>query len=357
VGDLLPGLYAQGSGGFTDVVDGAAPGYDTVTGLGTPVWSALLDADLGGQPHLTVDTPYSPTTKVPVTVCTPDWLTFDNYRIDVDGGRLCTTQSPEPDGAKPTSARVDDGGIRGGADGIHTLTLVAWDDPGPGETVRCRFAEAFAFVDTIRPIPLAKLAVGDGRRDVVATWRGFDGANGSGIKRFRVRLSTQTKTLVSKTTSRPGTVRVVGRPGKVYTLRVTATDRAGHARTVTGRLVDDRHASYAGSWRHVRTSGAFDRTLSIANGAGARATQRLPGFSYAVVVTTCSSCGKLAVYVNGVKRRTVDTYSARTHHRVTVTVYTARQDDTRRVVVRALGTRDARSSGTRVLLDALTGKG
>jgi kumamolisin len=357
VGDVLPGLYAQQAGGFTDVVDGAAPGYDVVTGLGTPLWDALLDADLGGQPHLTVDTAYSPTTRVPVTVRTPDWLSFDNYRIDVDGGRLCTTQSPEPDGAKPAYVRIDDGGIRGGADGIHSLTLVAWDDPAPGETVQCRFADAFAFVDTIRPIPVAKLSVGDGRRDVVASWRGFDGANGSGIRRYHVRLSTQTKTLVSKVTSRRGTVRVVGRPGKVYTLRVTAVDRAGHSRTVTGRLVDDRHASYAGGWRRTKASGTFDHTLSVADRAGARATQRLPGFSYTVVVTTCSSCGRLAVYVDGVRRRTVDTYSARTHHRVTFTVYTARRDDTRRVVVRALGTRDTRSTGTRVLLDALAGKG
>jgi hypothetical protein len=338
-------------------IDVAGSGYDLVTGLGTPVWKDLLDAELGGQPHLTVDTAYSPTLKVPVTVRTPDWLSFDHYRIDADGGRLCTTNSPEPNGAKPTYVRLSDGGIRGGADGVHQLTLVAWDDPAPGESVRCTFADAFVFVDTTRPLPTAKLAVADGRRDVVASWRGYDGVDGSGIRRFRVKLSTQTKTLVSRTTTRPGSVRVAGRPGKVYTLSVTAVDRAGNARTGVARLVDDRRPAYSGGWRHPRVGAAYAGTLSSSSRAGAKAAQRLPGFSYAVVVTTCPTCGKLAVYVGGTKRRTIDTWSARTHHRVTFTVFTTRSDATRKVVVRVLGTRDSRSGGTQVRLDALTSKG
>jgi hypothetical protein len=380
IGNILPGLYAQQTyasapgAGFTDVDDGcteildsdcpgwngvdvAHAGYDLVTGLGTPLWNGLLDAELGGDPHLSVVTAYSRTLTVPVKVRTPDWLTFDHYRIDVDGGRLCTTNGPAP-AEKPTSVRIEDNGDAGSADGVHQLILVAWNEPETiDEDVVCHFAEAFVLIDTRRPLPTAKLAVGDGTKDVVASWRSYDGINGSGVNRYKVVLRTQSGVVASRTTSRPGTIRVAGKPGKVYTLQVTATDRAGNSRTVTARLLDDRQFGKSGSWSRVKAAGAFDRTLSSTGRAGASASARVPGFSYSIVVTTCPTCGKLAVFVGGSKTKTVNTYSVRTHHRVTFTVFTGRSDATRKVVVKALGTKSSSSGGTRILLDAVTSKG
>jgi hypothetical protein len=381
IGNILPGLYAQQTyvpalgAGFNDVdddcneatesdcpgwnrVDVAHAGYDLVTGLGTPVWSGLLDAQLGGDPHLSVGTAYSRRLTVPITVREPDWLSFDHYRVDVDGDRLCLTNSPVAGGAKPTSVFIDDGGHDGAADGVHQLTVVAWNDPdSPDDDIVCHFAEAFVFVDTRKPLPTAKLSVGSGDKDVVASWRSFDGVNGSGVRRFKVVLRTQSGVVSSRTTSKPGTLRVASKPGKVYTLQVTATDRAGNSRTVVARLVDDRQVNLAGGWSRTKVSGAFDRTISSARRSGASASVKMPGFSYGVVVTTCSTCGKLAVFVGGVKAKTINTYSGRTRHRVSFTVFTGRVDATRRVVVKALGTKSGRSGGTKILLDAMTSKG
>jgi hypothetical protein len=291
-------------------------------------------------------------------VRTPDWLSFDHYRIDVDGDRLCTTNSPVAGGAKPTSVRIDDGGVNGAADGVHQLTVVAWDTPATiDDDVVCHFAEGFVLIDTRKPLPTAKLAVGGGSKDVVASWKSFDGLNGSGVNRFKVILRTQNGVVASRTTGRPGTIRVAGKAGKVYTLQVTATDRAGNSRTVTARLVDDRQLAVSGGWSRTKVSGAFDRTISSTGRAGAKASVKAPGFSYAVVVTTCPTCGKLAVYVGGVKTKTVNTYSARTHQRVTFTVFTGRSDATRKVIVKALDRKSAGSGGTRILLDAITSKG
>ena len=381
IGNILPGLYAQQSyvpapgAGFNDVDDGctevneadcpgwnrvdvAGPGYDLVTGLGTPVWANLLDADLGGDPHLSVGTAYSRTLTVPITVREPDWLSFDHYRVDVDGSRLCTTNNPVAGGAKPTSVRIDDGGQEGSADGVHQLTVVAWDDPvSIDDDIECHFAEAFVLIDTRKPLPTAKLSVGSGAKDVVASWRSFDGVSGSGVNRYKVVLRTQSGVVASRTTSKPGALKVAAKPGKVYTLQVTATDRAGNSRTVAARLVDDRQMGVSGGWSRNKVAGAFDRTISSSGRAGATASAKAPGFSYSVVVTTCPTCGKLAVYVGGVKTKTVDTYSGRTRRRVSFTVFTGRTDATRKVVVKALGTKSARSGGTRIMLDALSSKG
>lgn len=364
VGDILPGLYAQPAG-FTDVddackgaaqkcpgwngVDVAHAGYDLVTGLGTPKWSTLVSAQLGGDPHLSVGKAYNSATRVPVIVHTADWQSFDRYRVDVDSDHVCTVANATA--TKPTSVKIDDFGFKGLADGVHDLTLVAFNSTDQV----CHFADAFVFVDTTNPSPEAKLSVGHGRNSVVAHWGGGD-SGGSGIKTWHVTLGYTGHVLLSTTSSRPDTLRVPARHGKTYTLNVTATDRAGNTQTSSATLVDDAAVTLKGSWSTNHSTADFGGTAAAGSSSHARSSLRLSGGTFYAFVTTCSTCGKFAVYVDGKKRRTVDTYSGRTKHRVAVTLYSSAREARRHIVLKVLGTHSHKSHGSSVFLDALSTK-
>lgn len=366
VGDILPGLYRQPTN-FTDVddactaavtstcpgwngVDVAHTGYDKVTGLGTPKWSSLVSAQLGGDPHLTVGKAYNSDTRVPVTVHTADWQNFNRYRIDVDTDHVCTVSNTTA--TKPTSVLVDDFGLKGLADGVHDLTLVAFNST---EQV-CHFADAFVFIDTTKPVPMARLSVGRGTKDVVASWGGGD-QGGSGIRTWKVKLGFPGRTILSKTVSHRDSVRVPAVRGKTYTLTVTATDFAGNTRTTTATLLDDTDLSLAGAWSRDKASADFDGSAATSDRKGARATAGISGKAYTVYFTTCRTCGKAAVYVDGRKVDTVNTYSAKTHHRVGVRVFVSRRADRRTVRVKVLGRHSGASRGNDVFVDALTSEG
>jgi kumamolisin len=368
VGDILPGLYRQPSG-FTDVddacteptaadcpgwngVDVAKAGYDVVTGLGTPRWSALVNPSLGGDPHLSVDEAFSAGRQVPVTVRVPDWQSYDRYRIDVDSSHACTLSNAQT--TKPTSVTIDDFGIRGLADGVHELTLVAWDSTAT--PIVCHYADAFAFVDTQKPLPSARLSVQPGGKELLARWGASD-VGGSGIASFTVRVSTGGHTVLSTRKSRAGSLGLDARPGRVYTLSVQATDRVGHSSSTTAQAADDKVLSFGRGWTRDRDRAAFGGSQASTARDGGRAVGRVVGSSVWVYVTTCPSCGRLTVSVSGHKPRTVDTYSAKAHHRVGVRVFRSRHTTSRQVVIRATGTHHRSSGGARVLLDALATQG
>jgi hypothetical protein len=362
VGDILPGLYAQPTA-FTDVDDGckqanktcsgwngvdvARLGYDMVTGLGTPKWSTLVSPALGGDPHLSVGKAYNNTTRVPVTVRTADWQNFDRFRIDVDSAHRCTVANASA--TKPTSVRIDDFGFKGLADGVHDLTLVAFNSVEQ----ECHFADAFVFVDTTNPTPRPILSVGHGHNAVVATWKGGD-SGGSGIKTYHVTLSYPGRRLLSTTTRHGDTVRFPAKKGKTYTLTVSATDRAGNTGTRTATLLDDTGTDLSGKWSKNVTAKAYEGSSSLSDRSGARSSMHLTGSAYNAYVTTCRSCGRIAVYIDGKKRKTIDTYSARTHHRVDFTLYTSPRNARRHVVLKVLGTHRSGAHGSSFFLDAVS---
>ena len=364
VGDILPGLYAQPTA-YTDVddkcastgptcpgwngVDVAHAGYDMVTGLGTPKWSTLISAQFGGDPHLTVGKAYNRQTRVPVTVHTADWQNFDRFRIDVDSDHVCTVTNATA--TRPTSVKIDDFGFKGLADGVHDLTLVAFNSTDQV----CHFADAFVFVDTTNPSPVAKLSVGPGHNSVVASWSGGD-SGGSGINKWHVTLGYTGHVLLSTTTSRPDSVRVPAKLGKKYTLDVTATDRAGNTQTAAATLIDDAAISLTGEWGINRSTADFAGTAAGGSSRHESVSLRLTGSTYYAFVTTCSTCGKFAVYVDGKKVKTIDTYSGKTHHRVAKTLFSSRKDTDRHVVIKVLGRHSGKSHGNLILFDAISTK-
>ena len=362
VGNILPGLYTQ-PGNFTDVNDGctmpvaqcpgyngadvAHAGYDEVTGLGTPKWSTLVSPALGGDPHLSVGAAYVNSTTVPVSVHSADWQTFNRYRIDVDANHTCTIANASA--TPPTSVKIDDFGYKGLADGIHDLTLVAFNSADN----QCHYADAFVFVDTTKPSPEAQLTPGSGVEDLLVHWGGGD-SGGSGIKNFRVTVTTGGRQVFSTTATRDKTLRIPAQRGKAYALTVTATDFAGNVRSSTATLVDDAGLGLSGKWSRVFARSDYAGATSLSSRSGSTATGSLAGRVYQVYVIECPTCGKAAISVDGKRVKTIDTYSARTRHRVAVKVFKSGSEQPRRVVVTVLGSHSSRSAGTNVYLDALT---
>jgi hypothetical protein len=279
-----------------------------------------------------------------------DWQTFNRYRIDVDASHTCTIANAST--TPPTSVKIDDFGSKGLADGIHDLTLVAFNSADN----QCHFADAFVFVDTTKPSPVAQLTPGSGVDDLLVHWGGDD-SGGSGIKNYRVSVTTGGRQIFSTTAGRSKTARIPAQRGKAYALTVTATDFAGNIRSSTASLVDDAGLSLSGRWSRVFATGDYAGATSLTSRSGASAAASLTGRVYVVYVVECAACGKASVSVDGRRIKTIDTYATHTRRRVAVKIFHDGSDQRRRLVIRALGSRNSRSAGTDVYLDALTARG
>lgn len=354
IGDIHDGLYAQAAdpAAFFDVTSSgsngagtAGPGYDMVTGIGTPVWSGLFNSGkLGGQPHFAVTKAFIRSTTVGVTEHQPSWQSFTGFRIDPD----ITAATCQPSGfsATPPTSYTFPAAV---ADGVHDLTLTAKAPDGS-----CRYADAFVFLDRARPNITAKLAIVAGStRNIVATWKATDpnGDNGTGVLRTTVTLTGNGKTWHP---TRSG-ARVTGAAGKAFTLTVSAVDFAGNVRTTTAHLLDDRNFSFARFWSRAHLRSAYGGSQASTSRKGAHAHFSAAGKAYILYVGKCADCGKLGVYSkSGHLLKVVDTYAGRTRYRVAVTILISSRYASRTLVVRALGTKNARSKGVRVIVDGLT---
>jgi len=132
------------------------------------------------------------------------------------------------------------------------------------------------------------------------------------------------------------------------------TDRAGNTGTRTATLLDDTGTDLSGKWSKNVTAKAYEGSSSLSDRSGARSSMHLTGSAYNAYVTTCRSCGRIAVYIDGKKRKTIDTYSARTHHRVDFTLYTSPRNARRHVVLKVLGTHRSGAHGSSFFLDAVS---
>jgi hypothetical protein len=106
------------------------------------------------------------------------------------------------------------------------------------------------------------------------------------------------------------------------------------------------------AWQAVATPSASDGTYTVADLKGQQMKFTLRGTGVTVTTARGPSFGKAAVYVDGTLQQTVDLYAAAVSYGYDVTV-TGLPDGVHTVLVKVLGTKNTKSSGTGVVVDQI----
>ena len=211
--------------------------------------------------------------------------------------------------------------------GSHTLTAQL---AGVGSTTFTWIVDRTAPTATLLG-PTAPVTVG---KTITVRFAGKD-TGGAGVSAYDVRYRTSSWNHGFGAWQQPGAwqgtpatrVLLPAAPGHTYCFSVRAHDRAENvspfwsSTRCTVVPVDDRTLTTKGGWKRIKSTPAFRGTLSTSATAGA--TLKLVKAhvrQLAVVVRTCATCGRIAVYRGGVLWRTVNTHSATTHNRVLISL-------------------------------------
>lgn len=235
------------------------------------------------------------------------------------------------DGAAPVAC-TSPYGVSGLADGTHTVTVQATDPAGNTST-----PEPVSWrVDTTRPtLSLRAFKPFTLAGSVTPSWVGTDA--GSGIASYDLRYerswfgagfagwlyptgwqhSTATHQTLGGLT-----------PGYDYCFSVRARDEAGNtsawtAARCTARPLDDRALLAGTGWLRGTARGFYLNTYTATTATG-RTLMRTGALldRIALVATTCSNCGTVAVYVNGRLLKAVSLASSTTQRGVVITLPT-----------------------------------
>ncbi len=361
IGDIHPALYGN-PGDFTDITSGtqanggvtAGPGYDTVTGLGTPQWDNLV-GHLGGNPHLSVPAYYtrSLTPAVVVRAAAFAGQSFTGYRLAIDSPASCGSYGLSA--TPPTYANFASFGAPAHFwDGDNSLILVAVDASNV-----CHFANSSVFIDTRNPTARAGIGLTSptsGAR-VTAKWSWSDPAPSSGLGRFAVTITNQNGSTVYSASTSQTSATISSAQGYTYTVKVTAYDRAGNASSAAiasySVPADDSRFSYSSGWSRQSSSSDYGGANAVSARTGSTAAYTATARKYVLWVITGPYAGKAAIYAGSTYIRTIDLYASATHYRVPVTVYSASTLASRKITVKVTGTKNGSSRGYNVYVDAL----
>jgi hypothetical protein len=222
------------------------------------------------------------------------------------------------------------GGATTGADGT---ARISFDEPGVyvlkaekdayvrSATIRVcvdpPLVEACTSSDRTAPtvrLDVAPIASRDARLGYIRlSWQGDDGANGSGVRRYRLdhrRIGSTSGVWHRVAVDTTNTVaRVPAREGSSFEFRVQAIDRAGnfsqYATATSAMPFDNLTARLRFSkrgWKTLRRHGAFKRSVSRATKRGARAALRFEGTGATIVTRKLRRGGRVRITVDGDSR-------------------------------------------------------
>ena len=253
------------------------------------------------------------------------------------------------------------------AAGTHTVGARAVNGLGRPLSVAARFrlrvdlSAPVVTAPSVRPVRHLRLARRLPRMvPNVVSWSGRD--TGAGVASYRLQVSRNGAPFadVALPKAQATHVQQALRTGVGYVYRVRATDRAGNVSAwqrvaqVRPELVQQSSSlvDYVGSWIRKAAEFASGKSLRFARrDAAATLTTRAQSVTW--VTSTGPQRGLAAVLVNGHRVRTVDLYSPHGSHRLLlVTVDGLPADRLSQVEIRALGDKRARSTNTRVDVDA-----
>ena len=362
IGDIHPALYQAASSAFRDVTSGsnpgplpsggfsAGPGYDEVTGLGTPLWGQLRD-QLSADPHVRVGSGYVTTTgrPVPITVSRPQWATYSSWGLSLnptsDPGCSLTTATSMPQSVTPTDQ------------GWNLLLLTARDAAGT-----CHESVAVFFVDATPPVlepPGATLSPPTSQR-LRLTWSATDAETSStmqtqsGLDHYVYTVREDGRNVVSSAVTTGTSAYYPGRPGHTYTLLVRAVDVAGNSSPARAARVtvpiDQTHFEFGPYWGLSAGSYDYGKSISYATQPGAWFRRTATGSAYTLLMRTGPAYGKAAVYVDGTLARVIDTYDRNFRFRVPFSLWHGPLGS-HTVEVKVLG--QGSGAGTKIVVDGL----
>ena len=151
---------------------------------------------------------------------------------------------------------------------------------------------------------------------------------------------------------------IKGLSAKRHTLKIVVTGKKSTASTGTGVVVDALRVGKTlkasptakATWRRAGSASASGRAYSLASAKGASTSFTFRGTGISWSTETAPTMGKAAIYVDGVRKATVDNFSAKAKWNVLRTV-TGLSNSTHTVKVVALGTKRKASRGTDVVVD------
>lgn len=251
-----------------------------------------------------------------------------------------------------TASAANDGAFRDITSGTNGAVADADGDPsvsaGPGyDTVTGlgaplwpkivdRVLDPLAWPTATAQLVLAHPQGASSPYEVSASWTGTAATGGLDVNNASVRIARvghSGSVYSNDNAPATGSHTFTGKPGATYELYVSARDAAGTTSvTQVSTLVvpiDDTDLTFFGSWRHKHGGGDFGGTLAQSSHRNAAVSVKARGKTYAVLVRTGPSYGKLVVSQNGHKIKTVNLHSSRSGTKE-VTFYRARSAAMRR---------------------------
>lgn len=366
---------------FTDVTAGdnglyrAGAGYDLVTGLGTPVWTAV-EAALTGQPApaitghnepvLAVDPTYDPHTAYLDAYSTgsttlsgflPNGEPVDGYAVAAD----CTSTTATP----PSTAGLP------GAEGPQELTLSVHTTGADPLAPACITVQRPVVVDSVSPVvtTVTPTFLGTTKPSYRFSWTTFDKSPSSGVifSFFTLTdITTSTPRVIVDGAGTTGSAfpyptdsPAVLSPGHRYRVDVDTFDAAlnqsAAPRTVTfWTPYDDRSYTLTSGWTRANASRDFMGSHLYSARAGAAAATRFSGRAFYASFLKSRYGGYVDVYVDGVRKFRYSLYASSTLFRQQVRLVSYATASTHTVMLKVVGTHASGSSGSYVYLDGFT---
>jgi hypothetical protein len=196
---------------------------------------------------------------------------------------------------------------------------------GPGGAITAHYV----LIDRLAPkasAPKANLRYGLALGSALAatlTWTATD-TGGAGVKAYDVARSTDGGAFaVIATGLTAASLNVSAWPGHTYRFEVRATDKASNrgawvaGPTLYPALVQQTstNVGWSGSWTTLSSTSYSGGSARSSVSAGAAASYAFSGRSIGFVVTRCTDCGQVKVFVDGSYVVTIDTYAASTAYR------------------------------------------
>jgi hypothetical protein len=332
-----PGWYDGTNGEIADICDPLAEPYGTVTGTDAvtytveKLWSNSAASCLIDKGSTTPGAAQSPTAtpqaggKIHISWAAPaddggsaitEYRVYESTVSGTSGSQIATVTAPTvswTSGSLTSGTRYyfevlahnvnGDGPLSGqvGATADATPPVVKATAPAKPFQLASKVTVQYAATDTDSPASI--------RYDVryrAAAWNGGFGAYKP--------LATNTAALTTSLT---------GSPGHEYCVQVRAHDTANNTSPwttprCTAIPLDDRGLSAATSgWRRITSTAAYRGTLTRTSSTGAEL--RVSGAQahrLALVVTTCATCGSIAIYLNHTLWHIVSTHASTTHYKL-----------------------------------------